>query len=350
MNRQATQKTVLPDNLEAEAQPQEYDSPWKEMLSLFFRDFVTFFFHDLDTAIDWSRGFEFLDKELQKITVKSKLGRRLADKLVKVFLLDGREVWVLVHIEVQGKRERRFAERMFVYHYRIFDSFGQKVISMAILTDDDTRWRPSEYGYDLFETGIRLKFRSVKLMDYAKDWALLEKSANPFAVVVMAHLKAMETKNKPLHRFRWKLELLKGLYQRGHDAEFRRQLIRFIDWVMMLPVELENKLEYEITQFEEEEKMEYVTSFERIATRRGLEKGLKQGLERGASAVILRQLRWQFGELKPTVEKRIAALPFETLEQLSETVFVLASQTELSKWLREHAPKSKKTKKREANS
>jgi len=32
-------------------------------------------------------------------------GHRVVNKLVKVFLLDGSEKWLLIHIEIQGYRE-----------------------------------------------------------------------------------------------------------------------------------------------------------------------------------------------------------------------------------------------------
>jgi hypothetical protein len=340
------------------AAQQDYDSPWKEILTRFFPHFMAFFFPDIHAAIDWPRGFEFLDKELQKIAVKAALGRRLADKLVKVYLLDGREVWVLIHIEVQGKRERGFALRMFVYHYRIFDSYAKKVVSLAILTDDDPRWRPSEFGYDLFETGLRLKFRAVKLLDYTDQWEALAASKNPFAVVAMAHLKALETRRSPQLRFRWKLELVKGLYERGYETEDVRQLFRFIDWLMMLPEELEKKLEDELAEFEEERRMEYLSGMERRAIQRGLEKGmqqglqqgLEQGLEQGAASIVLRQLLRRLGELKPSVIRRVETLPLEKLEQLSEALLDFTSAKDLKKWLKEHAPARRKAKAKELQS
>ena len=56
-------------------------------------------------VIYWSKGHEFLDKELQHVVRDAELGRRYADKLVKVFTHDGAETWVLVHVEVQGTAE-----------------------------------------------------------------------------------------------------------------------------------------------------------------------------------------------------------------------------------------------------
>ena len=45
--------------------PSDFDSPWKEALERYFEAFVAFFFPAAWADIDWERGFEFLDKELQ---------------------------------------------------------------------------------------------------------------------------------------------------------------------------------------------------------------------------------------------------------------------------------------------
>jgi hypothetical protein len=68
------------------------DSPWKEMLEFYFEDFMIFFFPNVHTMIDWARGYEFLDNELQQVVRDAELGRRWADKLVKVWLNDDQSV------------------------------------------------------------------------------------------------------------------------------------------------------------------------------------------------------------------------------------------------------------------
>jgi len=45
----------------------DYDSPWKEMLDAYFPAFMAFFFPAAAAEIDWSRGYESLDTELQQI-------------------------------------------------------------------------------------------------------------------------------------------------------------------------------------------------------------------------------------------------------------------------------------------
>lgn len=67
----------------------EQDSPWKEALEELFEDFVENFFLHIHQEIDFSKGYEFLDQELQQIAVSSETGKRVVDKLVKVYLIDG---------------------------------------------------------------------------------------------------------------------------------------------------------------------------------------------------------------------------------------------------------------------
>src|SRR5262249_29846936 len=107
----------------------DYDSPWKEMLAQCFQLFLAFFFPEAHRGIDWSHGYELLDKELQQIVREAERGKRLADLLVKVWRKDGEEVWVLIHVEVQGQPEADFPERMYVYNYRAFDRYARQVVS-----------------------------------------------------------------------------------------------------------------------------------------------------------------------------------------------------------------------------
>ena len=71
-----------------------------EAIERYFEAFMAFFFPGAHAGIDWSRGYEFLDTQLQQVVRDGQLGRRLADKLVRVWRKDGEEAWVLVHIEV----------------------------------------------------------------------------------------------------------------------------------------------------------------------------------------------------------------------------------------------------------
>ena len=225
------------------AEQQDYDSPWKDILDLQFEEFMAFFFPEAHAQIDWRAGYEFLDKELQKITLDAALGRRMVDKLVRVQLKDGREQWVLVHVEVQMQPAIGFPERMFVYHYRIRDRFGARCATFGILADDEPSWRPNEFRDELLGTELVMRFSTAKLMDYEADWPALENENNPFAVVVMAHAGTRATATDPYARLDWKFRLTRRLFERGYDRQQIIGLYRFIDWVMALPEDLE--LEYD---------------------------------------------------------------------------------------------------------
>jgi hypothetical protein len=125
----------------------DYDSPWKEALERYLPDFLALLFPQAHAGIDWSKGYEFLDKELQQIVRDAALGRRLADKLVRVVDFSGHEDWLLIHLEVQGDPDTELGERLFVYNYRIFDRHRRPVISLAVLADEQAQWRPERFGW-----------------------------------------------------------------------------------------------------------------------------------------------------------------------------------------------------------
>jgi hypothetical protein len=262
-------------------QPIDYDSPWKEVLDYYFAEFMDFFFPQAYNDIDWTKNPKPLDKELQQITPDAELGKRIADKLIEVCRYNGEETWVLVHVEIQSQREADFAQRMYIYNYRIFDRYKRSVVSLAVLGDTSKNWRPNNYGHNLWGCRVEFEFPIIKLLDYQDKWQELEKSRNPFAIVVMAHLKVQESRGDFQNLKRWKIALIKHLYEIGYQENDILKLFRFIDWLIQLPEELENEFWYEIEQYEGGRHMPYVTSVERIGIKKGFEQGIKQGIELG---------------------------------------------------------------------
>src|SRR5262249_25745511 len=155
----------------------------------------------------------------QQVVREAELTRRTVDKLVKVWRRSGKEEWVLIHVEVKAQEEMEFAKRMYVCNYRLFDRYNRTVVSLAVLGGDRPGWRPAEFGHTLWGCGVRFWFPVVKLLDHAADVAALEANPNPFAVIVLAHLKTLETRGDPEARRGWKVHLVRGLYERGLDKE-----------------------------------------------------------------------------------------------------------------------------------
>ena len=263
----------------------DFDTAWKEAIDLFFEPFMAFFFADAHREIDWSRGFEMLDTELRQISREAEQGRRVADKLVKVWRTSGQEEWVLVHVEVQSQHEQDFAERMFVYNYRLFDRYNRKVASFAVLGDNRPTWRPDRFGFELWGTKVGIEFATAKLLDYAGDEPGLAAHRNPFAVVVLAHLKTLETARDDEARRAAEVRLVKGLYERGFSAEQIRQLYRLIDGMMSLPSNLADLAWKEIRDFAKEKNMPFVTGAERVGREEGLAEGLAKAREEALAGI-----------------------------------------------------------------
>ncbi|MEI2771620.1 MAG: DUF4351 domain-containing protein, partial [Candidatus Competibacter sp.] len=76
----------------------------------------------------------------------------------------------------------------------------------------------------------------------------------------------------------------------------------------------------EIQELEEDAKMRYISSAERLGMKRGQELGLQQGLQQGSTLLLRRQLRKRFGELPDWAETRLAEGTPAQLEQWAEQV------------------------------
>ena len=220
-----------------------YDESWKEALNEYFDDFLFFFFPEIYQQIDWTILPQSLDKELQQITASSDTEKCIADKLYQVWLLNEQEIWILIHVEVQSQYDVEFSRRMYIYNYRAFDLYQKPVVSLAILGDERTNWRPNRFRYGFAGSEVTIKFLIAKLLDYESRWSELESSLNPFAMIVMAHLKTKATTGNPEQREVWKWSLIRGLYDRGLTREKIIKLFQIIDRMMTLPNPLQQSLD-----------------------------------------------------------------------------------------------------------
>lgn len=112
-------------------------------------------------------------------------------------------------------------------------------------------------------------------------------------------MKAKETRQDSEVRKRWKLYLTKQLYEKGYQREDIINLFHFIDWVMRLPEELENSFWEEVTEYEENKKMPYVTSVEQ----RGIQKGIREGILEGIEALLEVKFGAESNKLLPEISQ-----------------------------------------------
>lgn len=133
-------------------------------------------------------------------------------------------------------------------------------------------------------------FPVAKLTDYQYQLDELLASNNPFAILTAAHILTRKTKNQIQQRYETKLKVIRLLYQKGWDKQELINFLVVIDWLMYLPEAFAVQLRQEVHNLEEEEKMRYVTSFERLA----IENAALQAKLEGFAGVLEIQIRAKF--------------------------------------------------------
>jgi hypothetical protein len=347
-----------------------YDAPWKSALANYFSEFIAFYFPDVHGAIDWKREPEFLDTELQQLAQDGELGKRLADQLVRVYTLDGGERWVLLHIEVQASRDIELPDRIFTYHYRIYDRYRRDVASLVILADHDQHWRPASFGYELFGCELRLLFRTAKLQDFIDCIDALLTDDNPFALLTAAHLLTQQTHLQPGRRLSAKWKLARLLFARDWERQRIVNLFHVIDWIMRLPTELEDKFWQGVVELQGRPTMDnYIPRGARIMMQReiaeakeqamrdgrqegiqqgkqegmqqgmqqgmqrgmqqGMQRGMQQGLQQGQASLLTLQLSQRFGALPDDIAAMVAAASPDQLQHWARAVIDARSLDEI---------------------
>lgn len=314
-----------------------YDSPWKEALTLYFPSFLQLLAPALYDQVDWSHPVSFLDKEFQAISRLSADGKRYVDKLVQVRSKDAIFFWIVVHVEIQGDQVtpvslKHFSERMYQYNYRIRDHCGRTMvlpdqdpqriglISLGVLTTGKGTVTELIYQHDVLGLcRTQFHFPVVYLAKWLDRWDELKRLAatNPFAVLVMAQLQAQEAGKNERQKLVSKTQIMRLLFAYQYTAKDVNQLFRLVDWIIATPPELDAELTRVMNTIEQEQNMTYVTSIEREGIRKGLSKGLSEGLVKGEANLLERLLTRKFGPLPEELQRRLKDATLAQLETWS---------------------------------
>jgi len=144
-----------------------------------------------------------------------------------------------------------------------------------------------------------MAFPVVKLLDY-NDMESLEKNPNPFALVLMANFKALETRRDSGQRYEWKWHVTLEFYKRGYQKQDVIHLFLFIDWVMILPEELKRSFSQRLLEYEEGKKMRFVSSVEEYCMEKGM---LKEARE-----MVAEVLSTKFSAVPEHIIKRLSTI------------------------------------------
>ncbi|HHB51513.1 MAG TPA: hypothetical protein ENK75_00485 [Saprospiraceae bacterium] len=299
------------------------DILWKGIIEDLFEDFLRFFYRDRIEEIDFEGGFEFLDKELQQIFPDNESKRRYADKLVKVFI-NGKEQWLLIHIEIQGYYDKKFSQRMFNTFYRILDKYQKPISALAIFTDSQPGFHPKKYTSVQWGTKLIYEYQTYKVLEKRKaDFDVFVE--NPFSMVMKTVW--IDIKNKQdVNRLEMKLKLARQLIKSGYDKPKVHRVLNFIGHYVKLqkPEEI-NKFETVISHItknkghmgileaiEEELKRQAIEEGKAEGLEIGRAEGLEQGIEQGHQLGVLTAYKEQVLKLHNK------GLSFEEIRELLE--------------------------------
>jgi predicted transposase/invertase (TIGR01784 family) len=249
------------------------DFLWKGILEDVFDDFLTFFYPNALDIFDFDKGFDFLDKELEDLFPKEESASvRYVDKLIKVYLVGGGEKWILVHVEVQGYRDKHFEERMFTYYYRIKDRYQKDIAAWAILTDDNRHYKPYQYTTDYLGTELTYKFNVYKVLE--QDEETLKNSNNIFASIILTVLINLKIKPKEEKNLvQLNLEIIRNLIKKGFPKQKVHSAMNFIRFFVRFSDDNNEIFHREIEQITGKT---YTMGIEQLllenATKRGIEK------------------------------------------------------------------------------
>lgn len=209
----------------------DYDSAWKDIIKAYFTSFLSFYFPRVADDLDLTKSPVFLDKELQRLSPGNSAPGRLADLLVRVTSRSGEPRILYTHVEVQGRKEPGFAERLFQYAYRIYDKFQSFPITLVLLTDDDPEFLPTKFEITDNNRSLRVDFNTAKLLYFREESEAPEKQENPFAFVTAAQLEA---------------NALRRRRRKGAAKEEREVLIRMVERKFGLTPEERSRIAEEV--------------------------------------------------------------------------------------------------------
>ena len=283
------------------------DGGWKQIVEDLFEEFLRFFFPQVHQTVDFTRPIKFLDQELQRLFGDSAESNRSVDKVAQVHLRDGTETLLLIHVEIQAQPDPTFAHRMYVYHYRLADRHRQPIASLAVLVDDQPGFRPDHYETRFAGTRLRFEFEVVKLIDVCRTTDLAS-DPSPFAVVCLVQWRKLQARGDLEQLYAGKSDLMRELVRRQFPGETTRVLLRFLDYILRLPRELEQRLCEKIAAMEDSA-VEYITSWEQM------------GIEKGEARMLLQLLEQRFGAVSEEVRSRIADANSDVLHHWASRLF-----------------------------
>jgi hypothetical protein len=201
------------------------DELWKGAIEDFADSFIKYFYPSFSHLIDWNKKIEFLDSELPRLSRGLRKGKRIADKLLRVFLKDGTEKWFLIHVEVQSQPDKDLQKRMFTMYYRIKDKYDVDVAAMAILAYNQSK-EASLFKESFWDTELTFKYKTYNLVKEVEMGNVDHE--NIFSLIVQSVYVDMKYAEDEARKFEEKMKLVQNFFGRKVNHEEYGEILNFI--------------------------------------------------------------------------------------------------------------------------
>lgn len=248
----------------------DHDRIFKQLLTVFFEEFVQLFFPATHRRIDWS-SLEFIDKEL----LSDQSPKKHVDLLAKVTTLDKGAMVLLIHLEHQAQGQANFAERMFEYFCYLRITYRLPVLPIALFSFA----RPVRPEADRFRlrllrrTVVNFRFQVIQLNRL--DWRGFVNSTNPLASALMAKMR-IPVADRPTV----KLQCLRLMLTLRLDPDRQSLIADFVNTYLVLNAEETKALGRQLITLKPEE----AKTVQRVTNewiREGERRGEVRGKQRG---------------------------------------------------------------------
>jgi hypothetical protein len=258
----------------------DYDNLWKTVFHRYFWEALQIFLPDLYEAADRSREPEFLEQELQKITLDLGGGTNWTDLLVKIFLLDESIELVLCHMEIQGEGGEDLPTRMYRYKQMIFLQHGREPVGIVVITGSRPKHEKTFYMWEQFGAKVLYEYVNVVVMNL--DGALLLSNEKPIGFLLYAQQCARLSGEDEGMKFRYLREISTLWAKCGWNLDDKRILLHAVNYLLNIKDEDYSKqyvahMNVLMESMKEEEKVMYASVFERVYKAEGWAEGRAEG-------------------------------------------------------------------------
>jgi len=202
--------------------------------------------------------------------------------LVKTYLQDGNEEWILIHVEIEGGSNENFSRRMFQYYYRILDRFEVEVAALAVFTGNKSK-SPNVYVKSFLGTEIIYKYNIYHILDHTEEQLLA--FDNRFALIILTAQKALLLGKIPEEELgEQRLTIARALIQsKRYDSEQIRRFLFFLKtFISIGNSEINSKFDQEVSLLTGNYiAMGIIETIKMLTLEEGIEIGMEKGIEKG---------------------------------------------------------------------